>query len=360
MTNSSEQAFDAGELSKGSPYFPSTLWNSRLQLLWLSFTALHIVIGSELSDAKWISSVLTTLGALLILLLITHILHARDLTTTRPTLLLAFASLLVLGQEAVATYQDHLAMVFCLVVALVLGLLTWLQNQRLSRLMREMAFCMLTFIVLVSFTQLLVTEGIKWMIGLGWLSARVYVIAPHALGICVAITLSVMFFRNIFGKTASRSVLRRTLSFTGFTIMAVWASLTFNASRIHALELALVAEYLFVFLYVISNIGISSVGTYFFLNRRNQPGAFLGHAAQFILIFAAVNSLFNGTILFLLYVMTRNAAGSIVDIYLAEGLAQACLYTAICCAIVVVTKLSEWAATQQRLHEAFQKAREKR
>jgi len=238
-------------------HYTRPIWNYRLQLLWVAFTALYISVGTFYID-QWVSSLMVTMGAILILALVAHILPSKDISSVRPTLLLAFASCLFLTQESLNVYEDELAAAFSAIIGVCCALLAWIEHEQASKILRRMVFSVLILLVATSISQLLATLIIKSMISHQVVREEVYIIAPHSLGVAAGAMLGFSYGSYLVKNSPHNLVLWRTiLSFVVFFILATITGYLFNDKRIALISseivvgVAYTAVYTFLYLIIV-------------------------------------------------------------------------------------------------------------
>lgn len=243
-------------------HFTSDIWNHRLQLLWILFTAFYVLVGKNFEE-QWISSVMTTIGAILILCLVAHILPKKDISEERPTLILAFASSVYLSQESLKEYNDLLAAIFSAIVGACCAGLAWIEDKTISKIFKRVLFVVLFLAVISSFSQLLVTITIQKLILNNYLSQEVFVIAPHAMGIGAGMMLGFAFGLFIYTNSNQQINRKRVItSFVAFFLLGALTGYRFNNVRITYFFDDLYIGYIYSIIFVGANYIILLLGFY--------------------------------------------------------------------------------------------------
>lgn len=331
-------------------FFPSPLWSNRLQLLWVSFTVLFIAIG-EYYTSRWISSVLVTIGALLILLIITQILHVKDISKTRPTLLLAFISILFLGKEALNVYSDKLALLFCLLVALCLAILVWSNDDKFTYYLKTLLFTILIFLVLLSFSQLISTLSIKYLISEHNIPKEIYIISPHALGMTIGIMLGASFSNSLI-KTNNDdiNITKLLLCFALFYILAIWASYSFNNLRIEMLTTNNKIGLLYTAIYTFFQLSITITSMAYYVIKRKNTLSFLSQWTEFLLLIPLVIATISTTVNSVFYTIGNELVYPIILSFAIEWFSSFLLVATILLSSKLVSMISNWAHYQEIMY----------
>lgn len=331
-------------------YFPSEIWNTRLQLLWLGFTVFFVLIGEFFKD-RWVSSLLATFGALLILLMVSQILHSVNLVKSRPTFLLAFASILVLGQESLKVYDDKLAFVFCLILALSLGVLAWVENERLSRLIRVKIFTVLVLVVYLSFSQLIITILIKHFISIGLLSSKVYLIAPHALGMNIGFLIGSLFALKLTGiDNAGASRAYNMFTFSFYYLLGAWASFEFNDRRLYGVQSETLGVVLYVSSYLLLVTSMTILTTKKYVVDKLSIIKGVSPYVEFLVLIPIVMSIVLSATTYVYYFLGGMKEYPIFNGLLAEWIVNFFLILVVLLGSKTVSALSCWSLNQQLKH----------
>lgn len=310
-------------------HFTSPIWNHRLQLIWVAFTGLYVTVGA-VNSAIWVSSIMITLGALLIVISVAQILPNTNIDSARPTLLLAFASLLFLTQESINVYNDRLAAIFAATIAVSSGLLAWVESESLSRRLKQTVFSVLILLVLTSFTQLIVTISLKHFISKQLLPPQVYIIAPHALGISTGIMLG--FSAGRFLVSANLSSLKKRFFLGAFIFFFVIATLTgfaFNDRRILNLVSNREAGYVYAALYTFIYLSLFSGASYSYLHRVNITRFRLPLFVDFIFVMPIVLAAATTSVNTLFFALSKKQLFPVIESFLSEFFAAAFLSCAL-------------------------------
>lgn len=177
--------------------FSDSIWDFRLQVLWVAYTALYIAAGS-ITQERFVSSLLSTIGGGLIVAVILHTLLEEHSEKTNSTLFIALAACVFLVQESYKTYSDILGSVFAFVFALLAATLLWIRDENpIKWHFKYTSFVVMITTIVCSFVQLLVTVFIKFVQNHFMPDANYYVIGYHVSGIFAALICSLWFGRSL-------------------------------------------------------------------------------------------------------------------------------------------------------------------
>lgn len=174
------------------------IWNYRLRLIWVLYTAAFIFAGSITKNMA-VSSFVVTIGALVILVMMCHVLFEKDESKARAMYLIALASCLFLADQSRTVFSDRLGCASGYFFATMIGLLLWIPDSSPRR--QELKFTYIGILSLMtagSMSHLIVTILNRDLIGrCGWESHN-YLIAPHALGFMSGVSVGICIGAQLF------------------------------------------------------------------------------------------------------------------------------------------------------------------
>lgn len=160
------------------PKFGDPQWGTRLQMLWIAFTAIYSWAGDRYPIIITSSSLMLAAGTLLLAVL-AHIIASADQDRVKRTLLVAFTASLFLVNTSVHTFKDHLAALFAGLFACMLGGLLWGRStDALLKRFQYLAFVSMSLALIPAATGLGATLALKRFLGKNDLM-RQYVFAPQ-------------------------------------------------------------------------------------------------------------------------------------------------------------------------------------
>ena len=319
----------------------SPIWNHRIQILWIAFTAFYITTGAFFSH-RWISSVMITIGALLVLLINCHILHETIIDKARPTLLLAFASCLFLAQESTKVYKDDLGTIFSIIIGLSCGITAWVDDEKLMESLKTTVFSVLIFLITTSVTQLSCTVSIKKLITYNLLPQCIYIISPHTFGIMLGIFIGFSFGTKLIDYSDEKiNATKIIMVFVTIYLVTISVNTIFNLERLKFIFKSPFVYIPYTLLYTLFPFLIITLAVSIFIKKRNIFTNLINKRILFLLIMPMLLILANSTVNFIFIKVISNIDISVIESLMSEFISFYVVSVALYGAILMIKYLSD-------------------
>ena len=173
--------------------FSDEIWLLRIQLLWIMYTLVYIFFGVYYHNAA-ISSLLITIGAALITMLMLHNFIEDNTNKITNTLYIALVSWAFLIEKSISDHKDYIGGVFAIVFSSLVGWILWMrQDNPKKRHLQYTIFIVMLTAVICSLVQLIVNVSIKFIDEELIPRSAYYIVGYHGFGTAVAIIGSLWY-----------------------------------------------------------------------------------------------------------------------------------------------------------------------
>ena len=220
------------------PAFSDRIWATRLQMLWIVFTAAYFAIG-QFTTRPVVSSILVLCGGVLVAGALGHILLERDPEKARPLLIVAMTATFFLARESSNTFRDDFAALFSLLFAAMFAHLLWSGDEGVKTQLRKYKYFTMMILVLSSGVVMLAATLVQQRIQtiVGWSGYILF--APIGSGIIAGLAVGYLLAGRVlpdvmpdFEHYAPKSMGRVAFEGVLFAVLGAWFLVHFNQRRL--------------------------------------------------------------------------------------------------------------------------------